>query len=759
MLNSLKQWFKILALLVALVACGLQEPAPTTEEAVDPKAVATNGLTGVYYDNLDFTGITKTRVDATINSSWQKAAPITGIAATTYSVRWTGQIMPAFSQTYTFYLTSSDGARLMVNGQVLVNDWVDGVSRVQSGTLALTANTKYDIRLEYYRNATNAGAVKLEWQSTSRARQVVPTGNLFPTGSNLQDYITKANNSTLLQTKGLTLDSKNAVGNLDAGKFIISASSNTFTQNYTLIMSNDQIIYATAVDYSNNRIMYENMRSGKKVDITGILTSIGDVSNLTTIQTQQLAALLYTVLENQGFSSYSTNTTIRLKILGDGTIPLPGSLCAACSTEWSNYNLQFTFFVGMTYATIKAGQKTYKSFKDTGKAGDDWGAITPLGGMLGAYNLYILAYNAYLECIRTKCRGSLDKPLELKGRGKVNELISISFSIKNITPSSYPISWDISTDIGYFWSLGPTSGKLFSPDSSLQSEQLLYLYVQCPAVAQILKGTVTLHDDGNSAGTITTTLIPVTVDCIDSPKLFANPLALATKINTAVSGNIVLESQGQDILELTGVSGITITQPLEGASLARTDLVSVGLINPGSSYPLGIIGYCGSTVGKLEGTIVISSNATNAPTLSVGVTLECIDNATKLGNSFIGGLIGGGSNCGKPDNIPPVRGKAYFSGSYYAIIDRVYLNVPSPDSTYKSILVMDFGIVPGAGVIEDGCLTTTYYGEFPKLRAKILELQDAVQQQWLANAKPNLSLRNITYLNTGGFQADVYQAN
>ncbi len=95
------QSLKTFILLIALVACG-QTPDQTDPNQDDPRAVATNGLTGVYYDNIDFTGTSKTQVDATINKAWAKAAPITGIAASTYSVRWTGQIMPAFSQTYTF---------------------------------------------------------------------------------------------------------------------------------------------------------------------------------------------------------------------------------------------------------------------------------------------------------------------------------------------------------------------------------------------------------------------------------------------------------------------------------------------------------------------------------------------------------------------------------------------------------------------------------------------------------------------------------
>jgi PA14 domain len=191
------KWSLAAALLTLVVGCG-QPPTPpsgafeVSDEAgnsVTTQAVPINGLKGEYFDNVDFTGTMKLRYDATVNRNFGTAAPITGIQPTTYSVRWTGQVKPAFSETYTFRVTSSDGARLMVNGQVLVSDWTDGASRVRTGMVALQANVKYDLRVEYYRNATNPGSIKLEWQSFSRTRQVVPQANLFPESLDAQTAI------------------------------------------------------------------------------------------------------------------------------------------------------------------------------------------------------------------------------------------------------------------------------------------------------------------------------------------------------------------------------------------------------------------------------------------------------------------------------------------------------------------------------------------------------------------------------------------
>jgi hypothetical protein len=136
------------------------------------------GLTGEYFDNMDFTGTKVTRIDPTVRFDWNAYAP-NGIGPDEWSARWSGQVKPAYSETYTFYTTSDDGIRLWVNGQKVIDNWTDHAPTEDTGQVALTAGQRHDIRLEYYERGGGAVA-KLEWSSARQARQIVPQGRLYP---------------------------------------------------------------------------------------------------------------------------------------------------------------------------------------------------------------------------------------------------------------------------------------------------------------------------------------------------------------------------------------------------------------------------------------------------------------------------------------------------------------------------------------------------------------------------------------------------
>ena len=146
--------------------------------ATTPAAPAT-GLQGDYFDNIDFTAYTLSRLDAMVDFNWGSGSPDPSIGADTFSVRWTGQVQPQYSQTYTFYTNSDDGVRLWVNGQLIVDNWTDHGPTENSGTIALTANQRYDIVMTYYENGGGAVA-QLSWSSTSQAKQIIPSNRLFP---------------------------------------------------------------------------------------------------------------------------------------------------------------------------------------------------------------------------------------------------------------------------------------------------------------------------------------------------------------------------------------------------------------------------------------------------------------------------------------------------------------------------------------------------------------------------------------------------
>jgi polygalacturonase len=140
---------------------------------------AGTGLTGQYFDAMNFTSAKFTRTDAMVDFNWALGSPAPSIGVDTFSVRWTGQVQPPYSQTYTFYVTGDDGVRLWVNGVLLIDKWIDQKATEWSGSIALTAGTKYNIKLEYYEN-TAVAVSQLRWSSASTPKAIIPRSRLFP---------------------------------------------------------------------------------------------------------------------------------------------------------------------------------------------------------------------------------------------------------------------------------------------------------------------------------------------------------------------------------------------------------------------------------------------------------------------------------------------------------------------------------------------------------------------------------------------------
>ncbi|MBN1413254.1 MAG: hypothetical protein JW969_20605, partial [Spirochaetales bacterium] len=154
-------------------------PAPT---ATPPPSGSGNGLSGAYYNNMDFTSLALTRTDSTVNFNWGTGSPNSAIDADTFSVIWTGNVVPLYSQTYTFYATTDDGVRLYVNNQLIIDQWVDRGATESSGNISLSAGNQYPIRMEYYENGGDASAT-LSWSSSSQGKQIIPQSQLYSSGA------------------------------------------------------------------------------------------------------------------------------------------------------------------------------------------------------------------------------------------------------------------------------------------------------------------------------------------------------------------------------------------------------------------------------------------------------------------------------------------------------------------------------------------------------------------------------------------------
>ncbi len=140
------------------------------------------GLTGNYYSNsstvytnaINFNpaNLKLTRVDPTVDFIWGNTSnPIVNAGA--FTVRWTGQVQPQYSETYYFDVNSDDGCKLWVNDQLIIDKWQSQGATDQIGTIPLQAGVRYNIRLEYLQVSSSA-VVHLNWYSPSQSKQIIP---------------------------------------------------------------------------------------------------------------------------------------------------------------------------------------------------------------------------------------------------------------------------------------------------------------------------------------------------------------------------------------------------------------------------------------------------------------------------------------------------------------------------------------------------------------------------------------------------------
>eukprot|EP00026_Physarum_polycephalum_P003458 Phypoly_transcript_03470.p1 GENE.Phypoly_transcript_03470~~Phypoly_transcript_03470.p1 ORF type:complete len:773 (+),score=103.59 Phypoly_transcript_03470:29-2320(+) len=120
----------------------------------------------------------------TISVDWGDFAPNGSLIPkdfpiNTFSVVWTGQILPVVSGQHIFYLLVDDGVRLYVNDLLILDNYIEETLAYHTGSINLVAGVKYNIRVEFmeiYGQAT----VFMYWSCGSRlTKQIVPAKQLF----------------------------------------------------------------------------------------------------------------------------------------------------------------------------------------------------------------------------------------------------------------------------------------------------------------------------------------------------------------------------------------------------------------------------------------------------------------------------------------------------------------------------------------------------------------------------------------------------
>ena len=150
------------------IGAAFLRPAPGSAE---------HGLTGAYFRGQDLQGEpVLTRVDSSVAFRWDRGAPTDELVARgelsaeralesdSFSVRWTGALVPPASGEYELTVTGNDGVRLFVDGRKVLEEWSEAsVSRAVSARVSLEAGREHALKVEYFEAARDA-EVRLGWR-------------------------------------------------------------------------------------------------------------------------------------------------------------------------------------------------------------------------------------------------------------------------------------------------------------------------------------------------------------------------------------------------------------------------------------------------------------------------------------------------------------------------------------------------------------------------------------------------------------------
>ena len=110
-------------------------PVPTSALTVDGREP---GLKAEYFNNHELRGpAASVRTDELIDFNWGRHQPTPQLNESNFSVRWTGKLTPVESGNYTLGFTADDGARLYLDGQLLVEAWASNTTKTVTKEIKL----------------------------------------------------------------------------------------------------------------------------------------------------------------------------------------------------------------------------------------------------------------------------------------------------------------------------------------------------------------------------------------------------------------------------------------------------------------------------------------------------------------------------------------------------------------------------------------------------------------------------------------------
>lgn len=167
-----------------------------------PAHSSTNGLSAYWFNQVQ---VTTSEVDpysfttnfchsqtiTRINQSSTTSSPGGNCGATYLSTYITGYIRAPHTGQVNFFSRNDDGFRLVIDGQVIINDWTAHAMAAEgssngTGSMTMVANEVYPIQI-YHHQGTGGWGYILDWSYGSTSRVTIPQSSLGTTFAALRD--------------------------------------------------------------------------------------------------------------------------------------------------------------------------------------------------------------------------------------------------------------------------------------------------------------------------------------------------------------------------------------------------------------------------------------------------------------------------------------------------------------------------------------------------------------------------------------------
>lgn len=613
---------------------------------------AVNGLTATYYSNIDFSGPSVTRIDKNIQFDWGTSTPATGIDPTTYSVRWVGQIKPRYSETYTFHLTHSDGARLFVNGKKMTVDtgWKEQRHFDTRSDIQLTANTNYDIRIEYFRGATNPAQIKLVWHSASQAAEVVPSDRLSSVMADTKralNIVTTSSDAIRLSIKPHALTSLVSRGENQSLSF--AGFDPTSRKSIIAFIKNDKVVLSFGIEpKADSFIIYESRRK-KSLEIqrSDFYTDIeNDVIDPTKVDTY--AAKLFSLMFDLGPTSWTGATPLTADpacLASPVLIICP--LCSAYEQEIREILCDFKGMVTFPSIAISAGffggKKVFiyglglwnQSWAMLAQKAFGYYTIWKLSGLAHQYNTLkefedkldaCLAAN--LATCGAKMIGPDPNPLTIESEINTSGTRVISVGIDPASTSYLRYLPAAEGDLnkrGIYLGFNPGYEPYMMWPTSLNAVIPIRYY--CGSSPATYSGTLAVYHFNVQNKSENPIRVPITLKCTAKPKLEATPAVdMTTYVNSVMPEKFLVWNSGNADLNHK-------VSPPTKSWLKLSQLN--GTISPGGSHAISILGICPATP-MTDSEVLTVTDPAYGQSKQVKISLTCLPNDTGGRWSLVG---------------------------------------------------------------------------------------------------------------------------